>query len=114
MTFFAFTFLNVKGANYSNNYHSAHSIQETIMDNLNSLKIYPNPLTHKSALILRFKNTIDATLNIYDLTGNLILTDSITNDSTKLVDVFSFNNGIYLLQIETDIATITRKIVIKR
>ncbi|WP_445737362.1 T9SS type A sorting domain-containing protein [Mariniflexile sp.] len=68
-------------------------------------KIYPNPASE----VITVKTLYPVkTIKMYDMLGKLILT---TTKSTIRVD--AFQNGLYLLKIETDKGQITKKIMIE-
>ncbi|GGG59258.1 T9SS type A sorting domain-containing protein [Bizionia arctica] len=73
---------------------------------LNSLSIFPNPVNNviniESPNAIKVNNAI-----IYSITGQVVLE---VQNRTKL-DVSNLNSGIYLLKIETDNGSITRKII---
>ncbi|MBT8265850.1 MAG: T9SS type A sorting domain-containing protein [Bacteroidia bacterium] len=83
-------------------------------NDVESVKVFPNPITTNSELNLHFSTSISAKIFIYDLIGKVVLDDEISNDSTKLLNVSNLNNGIYMLQIVTDTMSTTRKIVVMK
>ena len=87
---------------------------EQFSSTLESLRIYPNPLTSSDVVNIRFNDNLSASISIFDLTGKVVLKDEITNSNNKGVNIASLNNGIYMLQISGDKASITRKIVVMK
>jgi len=72
------------------------------------INIYPNPCV--SYFVVDLKNTNEQTLQIYDINGNLILTQSI-NNKTK-IDISNIANGVYNLSFISNEGTINKKLVI--
>lgn len=67
--------------------------------NKNGLSFYPNPA--KTEIFI--KNTSETTLskvNIYDLTGKLVLTQPIQNTEISSVNIVKLTAGLYLLSVE--------------
>lgn len=87
---------------------------EQFSANLESLRIYPNPLTSSNVVNVRFNENISASIQVFDLTGKIVLKDEITNSSSKGINISGLNNGIFMLQISGDNASITRKIVVMK
>jgi hypothetical protein len=90
----------------------------TLSDNEVSLSdkvlIYPNPVLNGDRLTIKFGSNIAAKLEIYNVTGKLVLSDVVNNDHSKEVNTNALYNGIYMLKISTDEASTTRKFVIMK
>lgn len=80
----------------------------------NSLSIYPNPLTSGNTLNIKFGANVSASLNLYDITGKMVLSSATEGLATKPLALSNLPNGIYLLQIASDNLSISRKVVIMR
>lgn len=70
-----------------------------------ALTIYPNPTNH--FININSNSTIKET-TLLDLNGRII---SKFKSSKNEIDISNFVNGIYLLQIKTDVTVITKRIV---
>ncbi len=71
-------------------------------------KYYPNPAT--DAVIISFSSDkVKYDINLYDLSGRLVLTDQIENSAEKILDVSGLNAGIYIIQINNN----TSKLIIE-
>jgi len=79
-----------------------------------SLNVYPNPLSKSDILNLKFTINTSAKISVYNVTGKLALVDEINNAESKQIKTSALSNGIYMLKISTDDATITRKFVIMK
>ena len=77
-----------------------------------SISIFPNPLRKDNILTIKLATNISAKVFMYDVTGKLTITDEIDNVTRKQINTSVLNNGVYFLQIVTDNASITRKVVI--
>lgn len=87
---------------------------EQFSNMIDAMRVFPNPLTNTNKVNVLFSNAITAQINIYDLTGKLVLSEEISNASTKRINISSLNNGIYMLQVVADNASTTRKIVVMK
>lgn len=81
---------------------------------LNTLKVYPNPVTGGNLLNVKFSRALSADIHLYDVTGKLILTNKIDNLSHQKMDLNQIPNGMYFLKIGVDNLTITQKVVVMR
>ena len=64
---------------------------------------YPNPVSERLYI-----SEATQSIEIYDTTGRLVISQT---DATNGIDVSGLNNGIYIITIKTEAATVTRKIV---
>lgn len=76
--------------------------------------IYPNPVLNGDRLTIKFGSSISAKLEMYNVTGKLVLSDVVSNDDSKEVNTNTLSNGIYMLKISTEDASTTRKVVIMK
>lgn len=76
--------------------------------------IYPNPVLNGDNLSIKFKFNLSAKLELYNVTGKLVLSDAVSNQDKKEVNTNSLANGIYMLKISTENASTTRKVVIMK
>ncbi len=76
-----------------------------------SFKMFPNPA--RDVLKLSLDQVFDSSLiSIKSLTGQLILSKSITKKNTE-IDISSLKSGLYLVQVESDNASITKKLIVE-
>ena len=88
---------------------SVLSTNETDINKLESIKIYPNPA--KNILNIELPNEIKKfNIEITDMSGKLVL----KSENQKEINVSDLQNGIYLCSIKAHEKNITRKIVIKK
>lgn len=76
-------------------------------DEQNAIKIYPNPVKGASLFIDAQQPT---TVECYNLTGQRILKTTVSPQNIT-VDISQLNSGVYLLQLQNEQGTLTRKIV---
>lgn len=81
---------------------------------LNTMVVFPNPLTQGDHINIAFSNNIQAQANVYSINGKLLLSQEIDNLNRQKLDAGNLANGVYLLQIETGTGTVSKKIVITR
>lgn len=85
------------------------STNESAVNKLESIKIYPNPA--KDILKVELPNSVkNFSLEINDMSGKLISTHENENE----INVFKLPNGVYLCTIKSDDETITKKIIIDK
>jgi hypothetical protein len=75
--------------------------------NSQQVDIYPNPTNSIITLSGGEKGSI---VTIYNVLGEVILSQEISNDKTE-IDVSSETNGIYFLRITSEYGSITKRIV---
>lgn len=89
-------------------------IQAEILANstsfIESLKIYPNPVA--TYLNIELNNNDGYIIQIYDLLGKLYFQKE-SSSSIEVLDISNLNSGMYLLRIQTNDKSITRKIIKK-
>jgi hypothetical protein len=95
--------------NYTNNLLPVEVFQ---MINKASLKLYPNPVMRNGNLNVEFALNTSAKLNVYNVTGTLVLSNKMNNLKSKSFNVSNLKSGIYFLKIETDNTSLTRKFVV--
>jgi len=76
------------------------------------LRIYPNPATDYIVVDLPAGISSQASITVIDVLGKVVSNQTI--DSGASMDVSSLSNGAYLLRINYDGKSITRKIFIKK
>ncbi len=77
-----------------------------------TLKVYPNPLNKSEDLKIEFAFNTSAKVNVFDVTGKLIIDDSIENARLKSINISNLVSGLYVMKINIDSSTITRKLVV--
>ncbi len=78
-------------------------------NDISEVKLYPNPASGGIVNILTKANA-DKRITVYDVFGEVVLTDKITG---KTLDISRLVSGVYVLQINEGQKTMTRKLVVK-
>ncbi len=81
-------------------------VKDLLANEIN-IKIGPNPASE--ALYLADPNNVVKHVRIRGMNGSIINYSS----SNKLIDISSFTNGIYFVELETEVGITTRKLIIK-
>lgn len=76
----------------------------------NKALIYPNPVNDKFSLVWQGQQPADLKMNIYNLNGEVLLSQPIF-DTTSKIDISHLTNGIYFLVLESENKQINRKIL---
>jgi hypothetical protein len=76
-----------------------------------SFGIYPNPAQESFSLSLTNGNLANAQVDIYDMTGKLIL--SKTSDNNQKVDIQTLNSGVFIIMVESGSKTYTKKLIVQ-
>lgn len=99
----------IYAVDYNGNLYSSNillSVDENKELN-NSVNIYPNPTS--SSITIDFSTRSEYTVKIYDLNSRLL----ISSRNTSKLDLSNFNQGIYLLKIETNKESYYQKLIIR-
>ena len=72
----------------------------------NSFSFFPNPARQSK---LFFKSTRPLSIEVYSLTGKLILNSTI--DSSKSLDISSLNTGLFIIKMRSDSGTKIKKLI---
>ena len=79
---------------------------------LDELLIYPNPAT--TTLTIRSTSNIPLdTATIYDVSGRLVLTQTLLKTNSNNLELSALQSGVYFIKITLNNNTVTRKFVIK-
>ncbi|MFH6942605.1 HYR domain-containing protein [Flavobacterium sp. FlaQc-50] len=73
-----------------------------------SFKLYPNPVKDFITIDVNILNS--AKLDVFDVTGNLLITRELKTISTKL-NVSNLPVGVYLFRVSNDMGTVTKKVI---
>jgi ligand-binding sensor domain-containing protein len=82
-------------------------------NNNNSFHLYPNPAFDIITVKISNINNADLTINIYNVTGELISTKKLQQNQQQ-IDIGDIINGIYMVEIKTKEWTEIQKLIIKR
>ena len=82
-------------------------IQETTV--IEGLNLYPNPVSNGKVFITS-KNDLDKEIIIFDVLGKKVLQ---TTMSSKELNISNLSPGVYIIKIDEEQATATRKLIVK-
>lgn len=92
---------------------NSYTVNLTLYTDINeefeqSVHIYPNPTTG----MVYINGVEDAVISVFDISGKMVMNNE--NINSDVVDLTSLSNGIYMIQISKDGATMTRKISLNK
>ncbi len=76
-----------------------------------AFKMYPNPASEKVILEFMDMGSRIPVVSIYNITGKTVYIGT-AESRTKIIDVSSMDNGLYIIEINTGVETITKKLSI--
>ncbi|MBQ0112961.1 MAG: T9SS type A sorting domain-containing protein [Bacteroidales bacterium] len=86
-------------------------------NDLTSLSVYPNPAVDNTTISYTLDNATTVVFNMYDINGRLISTQDNGREArgahTQMLDIRGMNAGVYMIQMVTDSATRTAKLIVK-
>ncbi len=62
-----------------------------------NLKVYPNPTS--GLFSIEYMQNKKATINIYNISGQLIHSETLAGNTTKQIDLSNYSKGVYLIKI---------------
>lgn len=80
------------------------------------INIVPNPATNMFNLVVHGASDLNLMVTITDIEGKTVLSYQEVprvQDYSKVIDITSIPKGIYMVKVQTDIQTITKKLVIQ-
>jgi hypothetical protein len=80
------------------------SVEETQYNNLNGIKVYPNPITDIFKIEFNVQDFTNVSINVYDVSGKSVVV-LFNGNLKKGLNLFSFNKsalekGIYMLSVQ--------------
>jgi hypothetical protein len=81
---------------------------------LSQIVISPNPAKEELLISFGNKQIKNAVIELYDITGRIVLTESINNENAKKIELYSIENGCYLLNVTTETQVIQKKIIVSK
>lgn len=79
----------------------------------NFITIYPNPTSGKITLEINNTNHSDLTINIYNVTGNLVKSEML-KQNTRQINIGDLSNGVYIVTIKSRDWTENQRLIIQR
>lgn len=78
------------------------------------IKLFPNPIASGNTLKIDLGARLEAKIEIYNITGKLVLAENTNRLSEKELNVSSLTNGIYIVKVSANTTSISRKLVIMK
>ena len=92
----------IDDASYADKIWGSGTAIYDINQNLSSIRIYPNPVVSELIFELGSEKGKSLVVNIYTLTGSLLISEQIINNSRNIINTSSLSQGSYILIVETD------------
>ena len=102
-------FLLLACYSYGQNVNDSNLTTSQTVQEIEGLRMYPNPVTNGILRINTFENA-EKQIQIFDVLGKQVLTRKM---KTQHLNVSALNSGVYILKISEKGKTATRKLVIK-
>lgn len=74
------------------------------------IEVYPNPTSNK--INIESTKRLDQ-IRVFDISGKMLLNKSINGQSSAVIDLSNLKSGVYLLKLNSDKASITKRIIKK-
>lgn len=78
---------------------------------INSMQLYPNPV--EDVMSVSFQKAIDATIEVVNLTGQMVIRQELDGVTNMDIDVSDLDSGIYFITTSTDGYSNTQKFIVK-
>ena len=89
-----------------------HLLNTTSLLNYTDVEIFPNPV--KNSVTINFRKGAEADFSIYDQLGKLVrYQPNVYISQPHSIDISELNSGIYFIRINSDIGTITKRLIKK-
>ena len=89
-----------------------HLLNTTSLLNDTDVEIFPNPV--KNSVTINFRKGAEADFRIYDQLGKLVrYQPNVYISQPYSIDISELNSGIYFIRINSDIGTITKRLIKK-
>ncbi len=86
----------------------AASLPETA---INNVVVSPNPVNETATFTFALNGSNDVTITLFDLTGKVVSTTTVSNQSSAAVNTAALNAGTYIYTVKAGESTVTGKIV---
>lgn len=88
-------------------------VNEELLKSGTAISMYPNPVEDAFTVGFETKNTVNATLNIYDLNGRLVMKSDVQSISGITINTSQLNSGIYIAELLLNEQVATRSKLLK-
>ena len=102
---------------YVTDFGNEIGINSAVAENINDVRIYPNPAASYTNIELEITNTTDVAIRIFDMSGKVVYTKSLDNLTEgvyiETINCQKLQKGIYLINVLTDSQMMTSKLIVK-
>ncbi len=78
---------------------------------INNVVVSPNPVNETATFTFALNGSNDVTITLFDLTGKVVSTTTVSNQSSAAVNTAALNAGTYIYTVKAGESTVTGKIV---
>lgn len=81
------------------------------------MNVYPNPANNQVSINYSFNNIEKVTIQVTDLSGKIILSESVYSsigDQTRVIDVSNISSGLYNITVSSSVMRSNKRLVIVR
>ncbi len=106
------TSLTLNGSDVLHLLAAITGIEQLTDSNVNSMRIYPNPMTENSNIEFEMSTSGSVTVDLFDITGKKVTTtQNKVQAGTQTFNVSGLNSGIYTVNIKSDNFVYSGKII---
>lgn len=102
---------------YVKDFENEIGINSPVAENINDVRIYPNPAASYTNIELEIANTTNVSIRVFDMSGKLVYTKSLDNLTegvyTETINCQNMQKGVYLINVLTESQMMTSKLVVK-
>ena len=91
------------------------AIEETAVENTVDFNVYPNPNNGLFTMELTSEAPASYIMNVRNMVGQSVMSEAINvnGNTTKQVDLSSFDKGVYFVTLERGNERLVKKVVVK-
>ena len=102
---------------YVKDFENEIGINSPVAENINDVRIYPNPAASYTNIELEIANTTNVSIRVFDMSGKLVYTKSLDNLTegvyTETINCQNMQKGVYLINVLTESQMMTSKLIVK-
>lgn len=102
---------------YVKDFENEIGINTPVAENINDVRIYPNPAASYTNIELEIANTTNVSIRVFDMSGKLVYTKSLDNLTegvyTETINCQNMQKGVYLINVLTESQMMTSKLIVK-
>ena len=102
---------------YVKDFENEIGINSPVAENINDVRIYPNPAASYTNIELEIANTTNVSIRVFDMSGKVVYTKSLDNLTegvyTETINCQNMQKGVYLINVLTESQMMTSKLIVK-